>query len=1510
MIYTSGTTGKPKGTLIEHNNVVRLFKTEKQLYDFKASDVWTMFHSYCFDFSVWEMYGALLYGGKVVVVPAITARDPDAFTDLLCRERVTVLNQTPSAFDNLVRHEQTKPSAALGLRYVIFGGEALNPGNLKVWRKRYPDTRLVNMYGITETTVHVTYKEITEKEIAKGSSNIGMPIPTLRCYVLDQYQQLVPAGTSGELYVGGEGVARGYLNREELTAKRFVQSPFNAGERLYRSGDKVKLLENGEMEYIGRIDNQVKIRGYRIELGEVENVLRRYEKIDDVVVLARKDDQGETSLVAYVVSKELLNVTALRLALSQYLPGYMLPGYFVQMERLPLTSNGKIDKKNLPDPAGMDLLTGTAYVAPRNAIEAKLAVIWQDVLDRENVSVTDNFFELGGHSLKATRLTNQIHKEFDTRIALRDVFTKPVLEEQALLIANAGKSTFSAISRAPLQPHYPLSSSQRRIWMLCQLEGGSTAYNMPGAFVFEGALDRTALSYALSALAARHESLRTVFRETEEGEIRQFILSPEAAGISLVYHDLRDAADIEWQAKRQVQEMLMAPFDLVDGPLLRAGLFRVAGNKWFFGYVMHHIISDGWSMNILMNELLLCYNAACKDQEAALPGLNIQYKDYAVWQQEQLAGGVLNEHSAYWLEQFQGELPVLELPADHARPVVKTYSGGTVHKEIGKASTQQLRRIVQEEGGTLFMGILAAVNVLLHRYSGQNDIIIGSPIAGRTHDDLKEQIGFYVNTLALRTRFSAGDSYLELLSAVKQVTLAAYEHQVYPFDELVDALRLQRDTSRSPLFDVMVMLQNNETGNGDAEQGMEGVRVNQYGNAEEIVSKFDLTFNFVEAGDTLQVDIEYNSDIYEADTVARIANHLEQLIAAATANPHQPLRQLDYLDHTEKQQLLITFNQAASVYPEEKTVIEMFEEQVYKTPDEIAVIYGETSLSYKKLNEQANRLASYLRSVYRLEPNDLVAIKQDRSEWMIISILGVLKSGAAYVPVDPAYPADRIEYLLTDSGCKVLIDEAELTRFRAEADKYSARDMKMIQHADHLAYVIYTSGSTGLPKGCTVTCSNLSGYIQWANSYYFSETGPACFGLYTSLSFDLTVTSIFCPLTQGGRLFVYRQDEELPSILEHSFSQESGINCIKLTPSHIHILKQLDINATSVLCAIVGGEDVTPEQVNILKSVSPYIRIYNEYGPTETTVGCIVKELEPDTRILIGKPIAGTGIYILDDELALCPVGVPGEIFIRGTGVAKGYLNKPELTRQKFLQDPFAEKGTMYRTGDLARWLPDGDIEFIGRKDDQVKIRGHRIELGEIESTLQDYPDINAAAVIAKAGKEGQKELVAYITGTHNLSTSEIRNFLLRSLPVYMLPDHYVQLEALPLTQNGKVDRKRLPDPVDARLTTGQAYEAPRNEKEACLVTVWQEVLGDMPIGINDNFFDLGGNSMKLMKMVALLNKTLGCKIPVVSAFRFPSIATLAAYLEAAEQQDMQAQADEDRRSVNVMEETFSLLNE
>jgi amino acid adenylation domain-containing protein len=1510
VIYTSGTTGTPKGTLIEHRNVVSLMKPDRQLFDFGPSDVWTMFHSYCFDFSVWEMYGALLFGGKVIVVPAMTAKDSHLFLALLQQEQVTVLNQTPSAFDSLVKVTLATDAPPLQLRYVIFGGEALSPGNLKEWYRQYPATQLINMYGITETTVHVTYKKITAVEIEKNNSNIGKPIPTLTCYVLDQQQNLLPAGISGELYVGGEGVSKGYINKKELTATRFVENPFKPGERLYRSGDKVKMLDNGELEYAGRIDDQVKIRGYRIELGEIENVLRQHPQVEEAVVIAKKDDKGDNNLVAYVVSREKLNTIELRQAIALHIPAYMLPAHFVQLDKIPLTSNGKTDKKNLPVPSAENLMAGIAYIVPRNATEEKLVAVWQQILGKENIGVKDNFFELGGHSLKATRLVSQIHKDFDVKLALKDIFTNPVLEEQALLLAQAKKDTFVAITPAPVQAHYPLSSSQRRLWVLSQFEESSAAYNMTGVQVFEGELDTEALQIAFDTLTNRHESLRTAFRYNEAGEIRQYILSPEDAGFFLEYEDLRSEAASMDITGAQVAEIFTRPFDLQRGALLRAGLFQVEIDKWVLAHAMHHIISDGWSMGILISELLQIYNALQEAGTASLPPLHLQYKDYAVWQQKQLSNGILNEHKAYWLQQLDGQLPVLQLPASKVRPTVKTFNGGKVQLTLNKEITHGLQAITRQKGATMFMGLLAAVNALLYRYSGQEDMIIGSPVAGRPHADLNNQIGFYINTLALRSRFTGNDSYETLLTNVKQVTLDAYEHQLYPFDELVDALNLARDMSRSSLFDVMVVLQNNETGTSKNGPGLGAVKVSGFGGEAKVISKFDLTFNFRETSDTLQIVVEYNSDIYTKEAAAQLAAHLQQLLAAVITTPTISLREINYLDAAEKNIVLHSFNEnEIPAFNTDISVLQLFEEQVRLYPDDIALEFTGTTYSYRELNEKSNQFAAYLNAKYQLVADDLVAIQLDRSEWMIIALLGILKAGAAYLPIDQTYPAERIAYMLSDSNAKLVVDEQQITDFISIAGKYSKENPITNRQPYHLVYLIYTSGSAGLPKGCAITGANLSAYIQWANRYYFEGTPVPNFGLFTSLSFDLTVTSIYCPLTLGGKLLVYKQNEPLQDILQHSFSENSTINSIKLTPSHIYLLKHLDIPSSTVFCAILGGEDVTKEQVNILKQINPGIHIYNEYGPTEATVGCIVKELEAGAPVLIGKPITGTGIYIVDQHQQLCPVGVPGEICISGAGLAKEYLHKPELTAQKFVPNPFVSGMRMYKTGDLGRWLPNGDIECFGRIDDQVKVRGHRIELGEIEAALEKHNAIDGAIVVTRTAKDGQKELVAYLTGVAALHTSDIRAYLQTTIPTYMVPDHIVQLEAFPLTLNGKADKKKLPDREGLGLAIANDFTPPSSPLEKQLVDIWQEVLNKQQIGVKDNFFDLGGNSIRLIRMVMTVNKQLPEKITIVTAFKFPTIQQLAADILFAGTSTNAESEEELTSSVSIMKETFNVLN-
>ncbi|MGB8192325.1 MAG: non-ribosomal peptide synthase/polyketide synthase, partial [Chitinophagaceae bacterium] len=1465
VIYTSGTTGNPKGVMIEHRNVVRLLKTDKPLFDFSSSDVWTMFHSYCFDFSVWEMYGALLFGGKLVVIPLTVAQDPAAYLQVLRTEGVTVLNQTPSSFYQVITQELQQPTKDLALRYVIFGGEALSPSRLWEWKNRYPDTKLINMYGITETTVHVTYKEITNEEIATDSSSIGKAIPTLSCYVLDKHQELVPVGVVGELYVGGAGVGRGYLNREELTAQRFIESPFKKGERLYRSGDRARVLQNGELEYGGRLDEQVKIRGYRIELGEIESVIRQYEGIESVAVIASAKEEGDRELIAYVVSKDI-SKQSLRTHLQEKLPSYMVPGYIIEMEVLPLTSNGKLDRKRLPQPSGDDIESEKEYIAPRTATEEKLAEIWSEVLgiEKEKIGVKDNFFELGGHSLKATRLAGLLYRAFDVKVELRELFMRAVMEDQAQLISESLKTTGYTISPVKEQTEYLLSSSQQRLWLLSQFGDANAAYNVPAAYILEGELNRPALEHAFASLIQRHESLRTVFRENDHGDTRQYVLLFQEINFSIEEKDLRGSdADI----KDVLQESFSERFELATGPLLRVKLFRTEESKWVLSFVMHHIISDAWSAEIMLDELLLFYNRFEHGYIGALPPLRIQYKDYAAWEQEQLNDGLLKTQKEYWGEQFEGELPVIDLPVANARPVVQTFNGKVFRKTLDSNITRGLKLIAREQGATLFMSLLAGINTLLYKYSGQHDIILGSPIAGREHPDLHEQVGFYTNTLALRTRFETEDNFKSLLKNIKGVMLGAYENQLYPFDQLVEDLDVKRDMSRNALFDISVVLQNDTRHSG--KKNMNGsLSLTPYGQLESSVSKFDLTFDFTETADELQLDLEYNTDIYDRAVIERLCSHLEILFTSIINQPALAIESLEYLTAREKYQLLHEFNNGGDAYPKEKNIVGLFEEQAQNHAAGTAITYKNNSLSYEELNERSNQLAHYLKNNFSIGAGDLVGIKLDRSEWMIVALLGVLKAGGAYLPIDPAYPAERIEYMISDSGCKLLLDELQVKEFEAVREEYQDSNPENLIQPDSLAYVIYTSGSTGLPKGCCIAHKSLSNYIQWSNSHYFVQQ-KANFGLFTSLSFDLTVTSIFCSLTTGGSLSVYGQQEEIADILLHSFNDNDAVNSIKLTPSHISLLKHMDIISSGIQCAIVGGEEVTTEHVRILKDINPAMRIYNEYGPTEATVGCIVKELQQNEPVLIGKPIAGAEIYILGKGNQLCATGIPGEICISGIGLATGYLNKPALTAEKFIANPFISGERMYKTGDAAAWLADGNVLYVGRKDDQVKLRGYRIELNEIENSIRSYDDVDNAVVVLRQDGEDEKNLVAYLTSGITIDISALRRHLNTTLPAYMLPAYFVQLDSLPLTHNGKIDKRNLPDPKALQSAIPIARTAPRNLIEEKLVEIWSEVLSidKDQISVTDNFFDLGGHSLKANRLVLKIHKEFDIKIELRDLF-------------------------------------------
>ncbi|MCM0593872.1 MAG: amino acid adenylation domain-containing protein [Gloeotrichia echinulata DEX184] len=1505
IIYTSGSTGQAKGVMITHQALSRFTQKAIAEYEITARDRILQFASINFDVAVEEIYPCLCTGATLILRTNEMIANLETFFSACVDLQLTVLNLPTAYWHQLVADMANADVALPGfLRLVIVGGEKLLSASVRYWQQ-YVDKlgksdelrptfgdrlQLINAYGPTETTVSATLYRIPIHISTADEIPIGCPLAGVKAYILDANHQPVPIGVPGELYIGGDGLARGYLNRPELTLEKFIPNPFSddPSARLYKTGDLTRYLIDGNIEYLGRIDNQVKIRGFRIELGEIEAVLNAHPQIQQAVVIATEDIPGDKRLVAYLVkSDEFLTNKQIRDFLKQQLPEYMLPSVFVTLDTIPLTPNGKIDKKALPIPDGVS--REVEYIAPRTPSEEIIANIFATVLNQQNIGINDNFFSLGGHSLLATQLISRLRLAFNVEIPLRAVFESPTVTQLDIAIAQL-RSQERGLILPPIQAiegdreQLPLSWAQERLWFLNQLEGDSATYNMPAAVKIAGDLDINALQQALSEIVQRHEILRTSI-QTVNGTPIQVIHPQVTTSINVVDLQQLLAPERETLLEQQIQLEASIPFNLENAPLIRCSLLQISAREYVLLLTMHHIVSDGWSIEVLISELSSLYPAFCVGEPSPLPELPLQYADFAVWQRQWLSGVVLETQLNYWRSQLQGSPELLQLPTDRPRPVVQTYHGRTQSFELNQDLTQKLQSLSGESGTTLFMTMLAAFTTLLYRYSGQSDILVGSPIANRNRNEIESLIGFFVNTLVLRTNFENNPSFKDLLAQVRETTLQAYEHQDVPFEQVVEALQPQRSLSHSPLFQVMFVLQNVPM----TEFELPGVTLTQL-DGDSTIAKFDLTLSMSETDRGLVGEWEYNTDLFDGSTIERMTAHFQNLLSAVVANPQQTVGELPLLSAAERHQLLVEWNQTAFEYPTDKCIHQLFESQVERTPDAVAVVFENQQLTYRELNQRANQLAHYLQTL-GVRPEVLVGICVERSLEMIIGLLGILKAGGAYVPLDPNYPQERLSYMLEDAQVSVILTQQHLLEKLQQHQTqlvYLDTDWRLISqlNQDHpltaiqttnLAYVIYTSGSTGQPKGVMVAHQGLLNLVFW-HQQTFKITSLDKATQLAGTGFDAAVWELWPYLTAGASIYLVK-----PELLTSPINLRDWLISQKITMSFVPTpvaqeLLSLEWATESIaLRYILTGGD----KLHQYPSVSIPFQVVNNYGPTENTVvttsGLVVAQEQNQISPTIGQPIANTQVYILDQRLQPVPVGVPGELHIGGAGLTRGYLNRPELTQEKFIPNPFKETqgSRLYKTGDLARYLPDGNIEYLGRIDNQVKIRGFRIELGEIEAVLNAHPQIQQAVVIVTEDIPGDKRLVAYLVKSdESLTNKQIRDFLKQQLPEYMLPSVFVTLDTIPLTPNGKIDKKALPIP-DREITREHEYIAPSTAIEQILTNIWQELLLKEKISIHDNFFEIGGDSILSIQVVSRA-KNLGIQVTPKQIFQHQTITELA----------------------------------
>ncbi|MCF5510600.1 non-ribosomal peptide synthetase, partial [Pseudomonas sp. PA-3-6H] len=1496
VIYTSGSTGKPKGVAISHAALSEFAGIAADYSQLVAQDRVLQFATLNFDGFVEQLYPALTLGATVVL------RGPQLWDGAeLYRQIITqgvTLADLPTAYWKLFLQDclAAGPRTYGALRQIHIGGEAMPLDGPLLWQRAgLGHVRLLNTYGPTEATVVSSVLDCTDPSAvsAGGASPIGRALPGRGLYVLDRDLNLLPLGAVGELYIASaNGLARAYLQRPGLTAERFVADPFSpSGERLYRTGDLARYRADGVVEYVGRVDHQVKVRGFRIELGEIETVLLAQDSVREALLLA-----ADNQLLAYLVPAQTLSETEraevgeqLMATLRDHLPDYMVPAHLIFLERMPLNPNGKLDRQALPKPdASVEQQDWRVPVTP---LQQQVAAIWAAILGAERVGLNQHFFELGGHSLLAMQVVSRIRQTLSLEVPLKAVFEHPRLEAfvAAMQAQESSSPTAPALLSAGRVQPLPLSYAQERQWFLWQLEPHSAAYHIPSALRLKGQLDLAALQRSFDSLLARHESLRTHIRQDHDGAV-QVIEPPMSLPITQADAD-------EAQLNARVQALIAQPFDLQEGPLLRVTLLRLVADEHVLVLVQHHIVSDGWSMQLVVEELVQLYAGYSQGQDVQLPALPIQYADYAVWQRSWMDAGEKQRQLAYWRELLGGEQSVLELPFDHQRPAVQSHRGARLAFELTPELTQGLKALAQQQGVTLFMLLLASFQTLLHRYSGQEEIRVGVPIANRNRSETERLIGFFVNTQVLKADVHGQMSVEQLLQHVRQRALEAQAHQDLPFEQLVEALQPERSLSHNPLFQVMFNHQT-DVGQAQVQHQLPGLRVEGL-DWDSKTAHFDLDLDIQESTEGIWATLGYAQDLFEASTVQRMARHWQNLLQGMVANPRQQLSQLSLLDATEQQQILQLWNRTESGFSAERLVHELVGDRARETPDAVAVKFDAQTLTYGELDRQANRLAHAL-IARGVGPEVRVAIAMPRSAEIMVAFLAVMKAGGVYVPLDIEYPRDRLLYMMQDSRSKLLLthsavqhrlpipdglDVLAVDQVQAWSD-YSDTAPTVALDGDNLAYVIYTSGSTGLPKGVAVSHGPLVAHIIATGERY--ETSPAdCELHFMSFAFDGSHEGWMHPLINGASVLIRDDSLWLP---EYTYEQmhRHNVTMAVFPPVYLQQLAEhaeRDGNPPAVRVYCFGGDAVAQASYDLAWRALKPKYLFNGYGPTETVVTPLLwkaRKGDPCGAVYapIGTLLGNRSGYVLDAQLNLQPIGVAGELYLGGEGVARGYLERPALTAERFVPDPFGKPGSrVYRSGDLTRGRPDGVVDYLGRVDHQVKIRGFRIELGEIEARLREQASVGETVVVAQEGPTG-KQLVAYVVPldptllddavAQSTGRETLRRALKTRLPDYMVPTHLMFLERMPLTPNGKLDRKGLPLPDVSQMQ--QVYVAPESELEQQVAAIWAQILGVERVGLADHFFESGGHSLLAMQVISRLRQLLGREVPLRTMFEQPRL--------------------------------------